>query len=119
MEVLQVNECDVFLLHYSRKLLCKKSVLPEPLIKIHSFNCLTFEKSTRKPYNDNLGLFRALAPHLYGNDEPEAETPKVAYPQNMEDVDAAKIQSVCKNDFQTVEDLTETNIYLYYIDIVD
>ena len=33
---------------------CKDSVLPEPLLKSQSVNCLTFEKITRKPYNDNL-----------------------------------------------------------------
>ena len=38
---------------------CKDTVLPEPLLKNHSVNCLTFERNTRQPYNDNLCLFRA------------------------------------------------------------
>ena len=46
---------------------CKDAVLPEPLLKNHTINCLTFEESTRQPYNDNLCLFRALALHLHGN----------------------------------------------------
>ena len=36
---------------------CKDSVLPEPLLKNQKASCLTFEKNTRKPYNDNLCLF--------------------------------------------------------------
>ena len=28
---------------------CKDFVLPEPLLKNQNVNCLTFEKSTRKP----------------------------------------------------------------------
>ena len=39
---------------------CKDSVLPEPLLKNQNVNCLTFEKNTRNPYNDNLCLFRAV-----------------------------------------------------------
>ena len=42
---------------------CKGAVLPEPLLKNHSENYLTFERNTRQPYNGNLCLFRALALH--------------------------------------------------------
>ena len=52
---------------------CKDAVLPECLLKNHTVNCLTFEKNTRKPYNDNLCLFRALALHLHGNERLEEE----------------------------------------------
>ena len=47
---------------------CKDTVLPEPLLKNHNVNCLTFERNTSQPYNDNLCLFRALALHLQGNE---------------------------------------------------
>ena len=50
---------------------CKNAVLPEPLLKSHTINCLTFEENTRQPYNDNLCLFRALALHLHGNQQLE------------------------------------------------
>ena len=40
---------------------CKDTVLPEPLLRNRNVNCLTYEKSTLQPYNDNLYLFRALA----------------------------------------------------------
>ena len=43
---------------------CKNAVLPEPLLKNHTINCLTFEESTWQPYNINLCLFRALTLHL-------------------------------------------------------
>ena len=55
---------------------CKDAVLPESLLRNRSINCLTFEKNTRKPYNDNLCLFRALALHLHGNERLEEETSK-------------------------------------------
>ena len=39
---------------------CKDTVLPEPLLRNCNVHCLTFERNTRQPYNDNLGLFRDL-----------------------------------------------------------
>ena len=53
---------------------CKDAILPEPLLKNHTINCVTFEKNTKKPYNDNLCLFRAVALHLFGNETLEEET---------------------------------------------
>ena len=53
---------------------CKEVVLPESLVKNHIVNCLTYEENTRKPYNDNLCLFRALALHLHGGWVLEEET---------------------------------------------
>ena len=47
---------------------CKDSVLPEPLLKNQNVNCLTYEQNTKKPYKDNLCLFRAFALYLHGND---------------------------------------------------
>ena len=44
----------------------KNAVLPKPLLKNHTINCLTFQEDTRQPYNDNLCLFRALALHMQG-----------------------------------------------------
>ena len=56
---------------------CKDTVLPEPLLKNHNVNCLTYEKNTLQPYNDNLCLFRALALHLHGKKKLEEETSKI------------------------------------------
>ena len=46
---------------------CKDAVLRKLLLRKGTFNCLTLEKNTRQPYNDNLCLFRALALHLNGS----------------------------------------------------
>ena len=56
---------------------CKDTVLPEPLLRNHNVNCLTFERNTRQPYNDNLCLFRALALPLHGNEKLEEFTSKI------------------------------------------
>ena len=52
----------------------KGAVLPEPNLKNHKVNSLTFERNTRQPYNDNLCLFRAPALHFHGNEKLEEET---------------------------------------------
>ena len=56
---------------------CRDAVLPDPLLKNHTVNCLTFEQNTRQPSIDNLCLFRALALHLHGNEKLEQETCKL------------------------------------------
>ena len=56
---------------------CKNAVLPEPLLKNHTINCLTYEENTRQPYNDNLCLFRALALHWHGTQRLEKKTSKL------------------------------------------
>ena len=45
---------------------CKAAVILDPLLENLSVKCLTFEESIRKPYNDIMCLFRALALHLRG-----------------------------------------------------
>ena len=44
---------------------CRDIVLPDPLSKNLRVQFLTFEKITRKPYNDNLCLLRAQALQLH------------------------------------------------------
>ena len=57
---------------------CNDAVLLESLLENHTVNCLTYEQNTKKPYKDNLCLFRLLALHLHGNDERlEEETSKL------------------------------------------
>ena len=55
---------------------CKNAVLPEPLLKNHTINCLTLEENMRQPYDDNLCLFSALALHMHRNQRLEEETSK-------------------------------------------
>ena len=100
---------------------CKDTVLPEPLMKNHNVNCLTFERNTRQPYNDNLCLLRAVALHLFGNERLEEETSKIfnLFLNNSEEGDVSKFQGVHLNDIPKVEDLLQLNIFLYDIDFVD
>ena len=100
---------------------CKNAVLPEPVLKNHIINCVTFEQNTRQPYNDNLCLFRALALHMHGNQRLEEETSKLfnLFINKMDGLSADQFQGVHMNDILFVEDLLTLNIVLYDIDIVD
>ena len=100
---------------------CKDTVLPEPLLKNHNVNCLTFERNTRQPYNDNLCLFRALALHMHGNEKLEEETSKFfnLFLNNYGEGDPSKFRGVRMTDIPKVEDLLQLNIFLFEIDFVD
>ena len=86
-----------------------------------TIKCLTFEESTRQPYNDNLCLFRALALNLHGTQPLEEETSKLfnIFINKMDGLSANQFQGVHMNDIPIVEDLVTLNIVLYDIDIVD
>ena len=100
---------------------CKDAVLPEPLLKNHKINCLTFEENTRQPYNDILCLFRALALHLHGTHRLEEEASEIfnVFINKMDGLSADKFLGVHMNDIPFVEALLTLNIVLYDIDIVD
>ena len=100
---------------------CKDTVLPEPILKIHNVKCLTFERNTLQPYNDNLCLFGALALLLHGNQKLQEETSKVFNfsLNNSEKGDVSMFQGVHLNDIPKVEDLLQLNIFLYVFDFVD
>ena len=100
---------------------CMNAVLPEPLLKNHTINCLTYDQNTRQPYNNNLCLFRALALHMHGNQQLEEETSKLLslFINKMDGLSADQFQGVQMNDIPIVEDLLTLNIVLYDIDIVD
>ena len=84
-------------------------------------NCLTYEENTRQPYNDNLGLFRALALHLHGTQRLEEETSNFfnLFIIKIDGLSPNQFQGVHMNDFPTFEDLLFLNILLYDIDTVD
>ena len=100
---------------------CKNAVLPEPLLRKGTINCLTFEKSTRQPYNDNLCLFRALALHLNGTQRLEEETSKLfnLFINKIDGLSPNQFQVVHMNDIPIVEDLLTLSILLYDLDIVN
>ena len=84
-------------------------------------NCLTFERNTRQPYNDNLCLFRAIALRLHGNEKLEEETLKLfkLFLNDSEEKDVSKFQGVHLKDIPKVENLLQLNILIYDIDFVD
>ena len=100
---------------------CKDAILPESFLKNHTNNCLTFEESTRKPYNDNLCLFRALALHLHGNERHEERTSKLfnLFLISSTNPDPPKFQGVCMDDIPSVEDIVGINFFIYDIDLID
>ena len=99
---------------------CKNAVLPEPLLKKHAINCLTFQENMRQPYKDNLCLFRVLDLHMHGTQRLEEEISKLfnLIINEMERLSADQFQGVHMNDIPFVEDLLTLNIVLYDIDIV-
>ena len=100
---------------------CKNAVLPEPLSRNGTINCLTYEENTRQPYNDNLCFFRALALHMHGNQRLEEETSQIfnSFINKMDGLSPNQFKGVHMNDIPIVEDLLALNILLYDIDIVD
>ena len=93
---------------------CKDTVLPEPLLKNHNVNCLTFERNTLQPYNDKFCLFRALALHLDGNKKLEEEFSKFFnfFLNNSEERDVSKFQGVHLKYIPKIEDLLQLKIFL-------
>ena len=99
---------------------CKDSVLTEPLLKNRKANCQTFEKNTRKPYKDNLCLFRADALLLFGNERLEQETSKFfnVFLKICGEADPSKFQGVLVTDIPKADEMLQLNIFLYDIDFV-
>ena len=93
---------------------CKNAVLPEPLLRNGTINCLTYEESTRQPYNDNLCLFRALALHLHGTQRLEEKTSKLfnLFINLLDRLNHNHFQGVQMNDIPSVEDVLTLKILL-------
>ena len=100
---------------------CKDAVLPEPLLRNCTNNCVTSEENTRQPYNDNLCLFPDLSLHLHGNQRLEEETSTLfnLFINKMDGLSTDQFQGVHMINILIVEDLLTLNLLLYGIDIVD
>ena len=100
---------------------CKNAVLPEPLLRNGTINCLTYEEKARQPNNDNLCLFRALAHRLHDTQRLEEETSNLfnLFINQVDGLSPNQFQGVHMNDISTVEDLLTLKILLYGKDIVD
>ena len=77
VEIMQTHKCHCFCCSTQVPMGCKYAVPPQPLTKNHTVNCQTIEENTRKPFYDNLCLFRALILPLHGNGGLEEETSKM------------------------------------------
>ena len=99
----------------------KDAVLPESLLKNHTVKCLTYEQNTKKPYKDNLCLFRALALQLHGNERLEEETSKLfnLFLINSTNFDPLIFHGVCMDDIPSAEDIVGVNISIYDIGLID
>ena len=100
---------------------CTDAVMPESLLKNHTINCVTYEQNTKKPYKDNLCLFRALALHLHGNERLEEETSKLfnLFLVNSTNPDPSRFQGVCMENIPYVEVIVAVNVFIYDIDFID
>ena len=69
----------------------------------------------------NLCLFRAVAPHLFGNERLEEETSKFVnlFLNGGGEADPSKFQGVHMTDITKVEEILQLNIIFYDIDFVD
>ena len=115
------NVTDFAALLKDKPMGCEDTVLPEPLLKNHNVNCLTFKKNTLQPYNDNLCLFRALVLHLQGNKNWRRRLQKYStfFLNNIEERGPSKFQGVHMTDIPKMEDLSQLNSFLYDIAFVD
>ena len=83
---------------------CRDAILPEPLLRKGTINCLMYEENTRQPYNENLCLFRALALHLHSTLRFEEKTSRLfnIFINKMDGLSPNRFQVVHMNDFPTV-----------------
>ena len=88
----------------------KDRALPQPLLNNHTVHCPTYKENTRKPHNDILGLFRAVASKwtTWGRS-------CSIYSQKKEEIGPAS----CVSNISNVEVLIQVNIFLYHLDVVD
>ena len=108
IEILQADEFSKFAaLLKAIPMGCKGNVLADPTWKTHSVNFLTFEENTRKPYNDNFCLLRALALHFPGKEELERANSKFFNPslEKTGGTDLANLRKVCMEGIALVEDM--------------
>ena len=96
---------------------CPDSVLPEPLLKNHSFNCLLSNKD-KEPYKDHLCLFRALAMHMNGHKNLDSHTSRYFTDFiSKSGYDPKKFRGVSVEDLPFVEEIVQRNMFIYDLDI--
>ena len=96
---------------------CKIGILPDPLLRNLFVKSFTFQDFTRKSYNDNLSLRRALAFHLQGIEKIEEESSSL-FNIYREKIGGMILQTVWKILQQWVTLLMRIFYALYDVDIV-
>ena len=89
------------------------SVLPEPLLKNHSVDCLLSDKN-KQPYKDHLCIFRALTMYLHGHSNLDAHTSQL--PKEFiskSGYDPKNFRGAAIDDLTHVEGIVERNIFIY------
>ena len=99
---------------------CKEAVLPKPLLRYCTINCLTFEQNTTQLYNDNFCPFCSVAFHLHENQMLEEESSKtfIFFLSRMDGLNPSQFQGVHMNNIPIVDDLLFLNILLYEVNNV-
>ena len=96
---------------------CPDSVLPEPLLKNHSVNCLLSDKD-KQLYKDHLCRFRALTMYLHGHSNLDAHTFQLFTEFiSKSGYDPKNFCGVAIDDLSLVEGIVERNIFIYDFDI--
>ena len=100
---------------------CKDTVLLGSLLKNQTISWLTYELSTKKPYEDFLCLFIALDLHLHGNERLEDEKSKLfnLFLINSKKPDSSKFQGVCMDAIPSLEVIVVIKIFIFAIDYID
>ena len=75
---------------------CRDAVLPKPLLKNHTINCLAYAENTKQPYNDNLCLFQTVALHSHGTQRLQVKT------SNLFNLFSNKMDGLSTDHFQGV-----------------
>ena len=91
---------------------CPDSVLPEPLLKNHSVNCLLSHKD-KQPYKDHLCLFRGLTRCLLGHSKLDAHTSQLFTEFiSKSGYDPKNFRGVAIDDLPLVEGIVERNKFI-------
>ena len=102
---------------------CKDVEIPEQLSRHCELFTLTYDLVNKRSFNDNMCLFRAIVFHKKGADKRvsvENETKQLfnTYIQQL-GIEANKFRGVKKANFPIVERLTDTNIFVYDVEITE
>ena len=96
---------------------CSDFVLPGPLLRNHSVNCLLSNKN-KEPYKDHLCVFRALAMYMNGHKDFDSHTSRY-FTQivSKSGHDSKNFRGVSVEDLPVVEEIVQIIVFIYDSDI--